>query len=341
MVNSSTSETLTPHDHYFRTSISNPRLALEFLQSHLPVNILELVDLKSLKLQSETFIDEELQKSIVDALYSVNFQGKPGYFYFLIEHQSESQVLMPLRILEYFTKIFRMHSKKYKTNRLPLIYPFVIYNGKEPYRHQTDFFELFEDPELARKMIFQPFDLIDLSQVVDEDLKKLPLVGMMKFFLKHARARDLLSESCKAFIKFFIEVAEARNEIELVTTGYYYFLNTQEKKEAVFKVFQEILSEKNKSKIMTIAQQLKQEGRQEGLQTGLQKGRQEGLQTGRQEGQSSLLSKLLNHRFPRAVTAKYLTLINSADGETLSIWGERLLDATSIEEVFSGSPLRS
>ncbi len=99
MATSSASETLTPHDHYFRTSISNPRLALEFLQSHLPVNISELVDLKSLKLQSETFIDEELQKSIVDALYSVNFQGKPGYFYFLIEHQSESQVLMPLRIL--------------------------------------------------------------------------------------------------------------------------------------------------------------------------------------------------------------------------------------------------
>ena len=330
-------ETPTPHDHFFRASITNPRVALEFLQRHLPSKISKLLDLDSLKLHSETFVDEELQKSIADALYSVNFQGKSGYVYFLIEHQSQAQLLMPLRLFEYFIKIFRMHLKKYKTNQLPLIYPFVIYNGEEAYRYTTDFFELFEDPKLAREMIFQPFDLIDLTQVDDNDLKKLPLIGMMEFFLKHARARDLLAESCKTFIKFFIEVAEARNEIELVTTGYYYFLNTQEKKETVFKIFNEVLSEKNKSKVMTIAQQLRQEGRQEGLQEGMtiaQQLRQEGRQEGLQKFRSSL-DKQLRRRFPHDVTARHLHFINEADSDMLSLWAEKLMDAESVEEVFA------
>ena len=152
-----------------------------------------------------------------------------------------------------------------------------------------------------------------------------------KTILKHAFTRDFLNLAQKSLIEL-IQVVGEKNEFEFLKTALSYLLNTQENKTIILETFQKGLSQETQSQVMTAAQQLKQEGRQEGLQTG--------LQTGRKEGQSSLLSKLLNHRFPRAVTAKYLALINNADGETLSIWGERMMDATSIEEVFSGSPLR-
>lgn len=311
------SETPTPHNHFFRASITNPRVALEFLQSHLPEKFSKIADLASLRLVPGTFVDEELQESLTDALYSVNFQNKPGYFYFIIEHQSQAQPLMPLRLLEYFIKIFRMHIKEYKTNQLPLIYPFVLYNGEKSYSHTTDFFDLFEDPELARKTIFEPFNLIDLTEIDDSDFKKLPLVGMMEFFLKHARARNLLAKSIRELITFFIQTAESRNEIELVTTGYYYFLNTQEKRDVVFKIFSNSLSEKNKSKVMTIAQALRQEGKQEG----------------RQEGIRSLFERQVKHRFPHEAQ-NYLHLVKEVDIDTIYFWAEKLMDAKSIEEVF-------
>lgn len=72
-------------------------------------------------------------------------------------------------------------------------------------------------------------------------------------------------------------------------------------------------------------------------QVGRIEGRKEGLQEGIQKGEATFLSNLLKGRFPRAVTAKYLKMINSADSSTLSLWGKKLLNAKSIDDVFSGT----
>ncbi|MBX9578009.1 MAG: hypothetical protein K2W97_05995 [Chthoniobacterales bacterium] len=76
---------------------------------------------------------------------------------------------------------------------------------------------------------------------------------------------------------------------------------------------------------MTLTEAWIEEGRQEGLHKGLQ----EGLQKFR-----SLLVKQLERRFPNQVTSNHLQLIKEADSESLSLWGEKLIDASSIEEVF-------
>ena len=81
---------------------------------------------------------------------------------------------------------------------------------------------------------------------------------------------------------------------------------------------------------MTIAQRLREEGMQTGMQQGIQK------------GEATLLSTLLKSRFPRAVTKKYLDLINKADSETLTLWADKFVDAKNIQDVFSGTkPLHS
>ncbi|WP_236555923.1 DUF4351 domain-containing protein [Alcanivorax sp. S71-1-4] len=65
----------------------------------------------------------------------------------------------------------------------------------------------------------------------------------------------------------------------------------------------------------------------------LQEGRLEGRQEGRQEGEFGMLSRLLTRRFgalPEAVVAR----MRSADSEQLELWGERVLDASSLDDVF-------
>jgi predicted transposase/invertase (TIGR01784 family) len=64
------------------------------------------------------------------------------------------------------------------------------------------------------------------------------------------------------------------------------------------------------------------------------KGRQEGRQEGRKEGEVTLLTRLLKRRFPNEVTERHLYLINEADEETLSLWGEKLMDVKNIDEIF-------
>jgi flagellar biosynthesis/type III secretory pathway protein FliH len=77
-----------------------------------------------------------------------------------------------------------------------------------------------------------------------------------------------------------------------------------------------------------------QEGIQEGVQQGIQQGMQQGIYQGIQEGESTMLMLQLKSRF-NDIPAHYLELIRQASNDTLLSWGKRLLDAASLEEVFS------
>lgn len=51
------------------------------------------------------------------------------------------------------------------------------------------------------------------------------------------------------------------------------------------------------------------------------------------KGSRLFLERQIKHRFPRDAE-KFLHLINDADSNTLSMWGEKLMDAKTIEDVF-------
>jgi predicted transposase YdaD len=76
-----------------------------------------------------------------------------------------------------------------------------------------------------------------------------------------------------------------------------------------------------------------QEWGEEFQRKGLQKGRQEGRQEGRREGEAHLLLHLLASRFgdlPQSVQER----VQQADVSQLERWGERLLDARTLEDLF-------
>ncbi|MGH8557514.1 MAG: DUF4351 domain-containing protein [Methylococcales bacterium] len=73
----------------------------------------------------------------------------------------------------------------------------------------------------------------------------------------------------------------------------------------------------------------KEQGIREGIREGMQKGREEG----RQEGEALFLLRLLERRFG-PVEEAVRERVRSADGDTLLIWGERVLIAKSLGEVF-------
>ena len=66
---------------------------------------------------------------------------------------------------------------------------------------------------------------------------------------------------------------------------------------------------------------------------GIEKGYEQGMQQGTLEGEKLFLTMQLNRRFSRLSSA-YVAKIKDADDTTLQIWGEKILDAKSIEDVF-------
>lgn len=174
--------------------MSNPRVAEEFFQQNLPEHVKKVIDFSSLHLQKDSFIDDKLKLQIADLLYSVNFHGKPGFLYILFEHASTPQPLLPFRMLKYMIAIMDQHLSRMKTNDLPLVYPLILYNGKNPYSYSMDLFDLFpqKERELAKETLTNPYHLIDLTQVSDEELQKYLWFGTMALALKHIHDPNIL-----------------------------------------------------------------------------------------------------------------------------------------------------
>ena len=83
---------------------------------------------------------------------------------------------------------------------------------------------------------------------------------------------------------------------------------------------------------MTTGQQLMAKGEKLGLQKGLRKGRQEG----RQEGRREVLQRLLARRFG-PLPADAAARLAAAAVDELDRWLDRLLGATTLDEVFEGA----
>ena len=70
---------------------------------------------------------------------------------------------MAFRLLHYIVSLSHEHLQQ-GHKKLPIILPLCIYHGEvSPYPHSTDLYDNFEDSELARKVAFKPFKLIDLT----------------------------------------------------------------------------------------------------------------------------------------------------------------------------------
>ncbi|SQN45810.1 YjiP protein [Escherichia coli] len=80
--------TSTPHDALFKSFLTHPDTARDFMEIHLPKDLRELCDLDSLKLESASFVDEKLRALHSDILWSVKTREGDGYIYVVIEHQS-------------------------------------------------------------------------------------------------------------------------------------------------------------------------------------------------------------------------------------------------------------
>lgn len=91
----------TPHDATFRQFLTHPDVARDFMQIHLPEKLLKICDLTTLKLESGSFVEDDLRQYFSDVLYSLRTSTGDGYIHVLIEHQSTPDRHMAFRLIRY------------------------------------------------------------------------------------------------------------------------------------------------------------------------------------------------------------------------------------------------
>ena len=88
-----------PHDKFFREALSHKDMALGFIEEYVPIEVRKQLDLKSLEIVKDSYIDKELSEHFSDILYMINMAGKPSFLYLLFEHKSYSDQLVQFQLL--------------------------------------------------------------------------------------------------------------------------------------------------------------------------------------------------------------------------------------------------
>ncbi|MDR0219674.1 MAG: Rpn family recombination-promoting nuclease/putative transposase, partial [Enterobacteriaceae bacterium] len=253
------------HDSLFKYCLTEPEMARDFLSFYLSEEVRVLCDLTTLKLESSSFVDQQLRQLHSDMLYSVETTQGNGYIYCLIEHQSTPEPLMAWRLMYYAMSAMAAHLKK-GYSELPLVAPLLFYHGNiRPYPYSNRWLDCFAFSERATNLYSQPFSLIDLSVISDEEIMTHKSIALLEMVQKHIRCRDILE-----WLPQLIQIINAgHNSVEQRNVILRYILlngHTLNHPQLVHQLIEQ--TPENKEMVMTVAEQLRQEGRIEGIEKG-------------------------------------------------------------------------
>src|SRR5208337_2490321 len=100
-------KTANPHDRLFKEVFSDAENAADFINGVFPVYIKSRLDLSSLTLDNNSYIDEELAEYFSDMVYSCIYNGNMRIkVTILFEHKSYPARYPMLQILKYLLKIW-------------------------------------------------------------------------------------------------------------------------------------------------------------------------------------------------------------------------------------------
>lgn len=275
----------TPHDAAFRQFLTQPEVAQDFMQLHLPAELRAICDLSTLKLESGSFVEEDLRQYFSDVLYSLKTTAGDGYIHVLIEHQSTPDRHMAFRLIRYAVAAMQRHLEA-GHKKLPLVIPVLFYTGKRsPYPWSTRWLDEFDDPTLAESLYGGAFPLVDITVIPDDEIMTHRSMAALTLLQKHIHQRDIATLTDRLVILLMAETLSS----PLVTSLIHYLLQAGES--ADYEAFVRELARRvpqHGDALMTIAQQLEQQGIEKGIQLGeergIEKGIEKGLQLGEQRG---------------------------------------------------------
>lgn len=313
----------TPHDALFKTVFASPARAAELLRCLLPPELARQIDWASLELTHASHVDDDLLELHADLLFKAWVRG--ARIDILFEHKSFLDGWVALALYRYMGGAWDRHREREKSAPLlPPILPVVVYHSRHTWTAATEFSRLVDIPpgaELLRTYTpkFQ-FILFDLASA------------------DHAAMADLgVSEITQLTIRALHEVRDAP-DVACMWNGWSDLLRAAPRDRDwdafVRALFSYLRAVRKVEELRAIDFGLHNEG-EVTMTFGeyLDRSKQEGKQEGKQE----TLLNLLRRKFS-AVPSPLVARVETADLDTLDRWLDRILTASSLDEVFAGSP---
>jgi len=334
--------------------LENPANARDLLQLTEATEV-RLIDFDRLTVARTTFVGRDYRHVEADVVLTAPVKRGAGSrsrrlitIYILIEHQSEPDLLMPLRVLEYVLQIFKAQVRDWSRARRSLanlrlrpVLPVVFYTGTRSWDALGNLVELVELGEhFARRTPGLEPLFLNLSAVPEAQLEsKGGYLGQVLRLVQQRRARpedfrQLLGRVVQRLEQ--MPAAERLRGLELLSyiqAFVYYEREPAEHRGLQETIEDSVRTDQHRREVVamhrTIADELKAEGEKVGIKKGIQKGIKKGEVAGRQHA----LLLQLQKRFG-SVPQEVITAIEATtDVAQLDAWLERVLSASTIQEM--------
>jgi predicted transposase YdaD len=332
------------HDLSYRAFFSHLRMIRDLLCEIVGEDWVERLDFDSGELVN-TSLAKGFKHRETDIIWKFRRKdgGEPVYVYILIEFQSRPDPSMPVRFMVYvglFYQALLDSQPAASRGKLPLVIPIVLSTGSERWNVATDLGLLIGDLDPSAE-IYRPrlrYHLIDAAGYPREKLAALssPVADLLRLE-KSADWSEIRSSVRR--LRQSLSPAEAAlreafgtwlQEVVLPRLGLSeQAFSAKRTLEEVETMLAESIDRWNRE----IREESREEGLQKGLQEGLQEGLQKGFQQGRQEGEARLVLRLLRLKFA-PLEPEIEERVRAADADRLLVWGERVLTAESLEDIF-------
>jgi len=239
---------------------------------------LKLIDLSTLEISKDSFIEKELADYHSDMLYKVKLtDGSQGFIYVLFEHKSYYDRFVHLQLLEYMAKIWRLYIKQHEKPLayLPIVIPLLVCHARKEWPDGTmRLTSLLSGPvdDLAGYIPDFGFELYDLHRYTDDEIKGTIASRLALLLLKHIRDPDL-DRKLPGIFALLRTLMEKETGLEWLEVVLRYLGSARDQKVLSWKQIKEIaekaISEEAGRFVMTLEEITKNEGRLEGLVKGL------------------------------------------------------------------------
>ncbi len=332
--------------------LEDPRNVREAL-ALAPAEAMALIDFDRLTQLRTTFIARDFRHVEADVVMTAPLRTRGGrrrvvWLYLLLEHQSEPDALMPIRLLDYVVQIIkrqlRVWSKKHKSFagfRVQPILPVVLYTGtvrwESPGRliDLVDLSEHFAEVTPDFKPIFLNLPALEPERLVSAGGtfgRLLRLVQGRK--ARPADFRDLVKET----IEGFAAIAEADRLRWLELLSYIHMLVYHERTEPERRELQDLVeisvkTDRLRQEIQTMKRTIADVMREEGRELGREIGRHEGAVRSLQQ----TLLRLLRIRFREIPEGTVAAVEACRDVDQLNAW----FDRSAVAKTLGGVGIRA
>jgi predicted transposase YdaD len=304
------------------------------------------MDFARMKVDPTSYIAADYRHLASDLVLHVPFRVAGGRrtitLFILIEHQSEPDPLMRLRVVDYVVQIYKRQARTWLARHRSLqgfqldpVLPVVLYTGLSSWPALPRVAELVKEGQQFVAFIPDLDPLyVNLPEVAPATLEGAGPLGWVLELIQQRKARPQEFRALVVRVVQRLEEMPARERLRwLELLSYIRALVYHDREPAEQDELREVIAgsvrtDEHRSEVETMFRS--------GADVLIEKGRQEGLQKGAIQGKQQTVLLLLRDKFGRVPRSIQKVIRATEDRAQLDAWARRVLRAGSLEEMGIG-----